>query len=189
MEHLFFRVHDADGEEVRLVTHAFAALYAVTYWLTQVTMDDDTKQTWHDDNTLLLRRENFTLTIKGTDLQEAMEYEMTKEEREWTPPRNELSTIRQLRRFWRRDVPKEIPVPDEQPKEKPKQPKRHRSVKPSADGSITVAMICDEMGLAPNKGRNILRKANIEKPGSGWTFEANDPMLKKVRAALEAGNK
>ena len=53
IEHLYFRVHDPEGEETLFVTHAFSAIYAVHYWLNEL-LDTPAQTNWHDDNTCLL---------------------------------------------------------------------------------------------------------------------------------------
>ena len=195
MEHLYFTTRDADGETVDFRTHGFGALYAVHAWLEEI-MDPhpDIKENWINDTTVRLEHKSgYTLTIKGSDPQSAIEYEPTKEEAQWTIPYPDSTTVEKLTTFWQTIKPsshmttsssEESSKPE---KPKPAAPKRHKKQKPAPDGQITVAMICEELGLAPNKGRNLLRKAKIEKPAGGWTFKKDDPILKTIRKVLEAG--
>jgi hypothetical protein len=194
MEHLYFTTRDPEGETVDFRTHGFGALYAVHAWLEEI-MDPhpDIKANWLNDTTVCLEHKSgYTLTIKGTDPQAAIEYEPTKEEAQWTIPYPDSTTVERLTTFWTRIKPSShMPTSgsdDKQPKEKAAPaPKRHKTTKPAPEGQVTVAMICEELGLAPNKGRNLLRKAKIEKPKHGWTFDQDDPALVTIRKVLEAG--
>jgi len=195
MEHLYFTTKNADGETIDFRTHGFGAMYAVSAWFEEI-MDPhpDIVENWKTDNHVdLVHKSGYTLTIKGTDLTAAIEYTPTKEEKTWTIPYPDKVTVEKLTTFWQRIQPSShTPTSDsEEPSTKPKKvmrtSKRHKTQKPAPDGMVTVAMICEELDLAPNKGRNLLRKAKIEKPKHGWTFKEDDPILDTVRKVLGAG--
>mgnify|MGYP000156202262 CR=1 FL=1 len=197
MEHLYFTTRDSEGEEIHFCTHGFGALYAVHAWLEEI-LDPhpDIKENWLDDTTVRLEHKSgYTLTIKGSDPQTAIEYEPTKAEKQWTIPYPDSRTVEKLTTFWTRIKPSshmttsgsdDKPTNSSAPTRAPA-PKRHKSQKPAPSDSITVAMICEELNLAPNKGRNLLRKAKITKPKHGWTFKKDDPALATIRSVLEAG--
>lgn len=204
VEHLYFTIHNEEGEEVRFFTHGFGAMYAVKHWLDEI-LDPhpDIKEKWMDNGTILLRHKSgYTLTIKGSHLEEAVDYQLNKEEKQWTIPYPDSAQVEKLTTFWNpRMAPsshlKSSPEnesaeskPTKTSTKKPSKPKpapRHRSQKPSPDGTITVAQICAELNIQPNKGRQILRKAKIQKPAGGWTYKLDDPTLTTIRELLSKG--
>lgn len=195
VEHLYFTVHDDEGETVLFLTHGFGAFYAVKRWLEEI-MDPhpDIKESWINDNTILLRHKptNHTLTIKGSYLEEATNYQYTKEEAKWTIPYPDTQTVERLTTFYNLKMrPSSHMKPSEDTNtSKPsstKPPQRHKSTKPPKEGYITVAELASKHQIQPNKARNILRKANIQKPEDGWTFKKDDPMVQKIEDLLKAG--
>lgn len=198
VEHFYFTVRTDEGEEVWFFTHGFGAEYAAHYWISAI-LEHPAAQNWKDDNTLVLTDDNgYTLTIKGSHLEDMIEYQPNKEEKQWTPPYPDSAQLERLTRFETissRTTPSQPEEPNASepktkstPKPKPiKQAPRHRSQKPSPDGTITVAALCAEYNLQPNKGRNLLRKAKIEKPQGGWTFKLDDPILPTIREVLAKG--
>lgn len=196
IEHFYFTIKNADGDEVRFFTHAFAAEYAAHYWITAI-MEHPATQNWKDDNTVVLTADNgWTLTVKGSHLEDMIEYKPTKEEAQWSPPIPDSSKLQSLETF---EVPRSRASQPTEPEEteqktkstkKPSKPKpapRHKSQKPSPEGTLTVAALCAEYQIQPNKGRQLLRKAKIKKPEGGWTFKTDDPILTTIREILAKG--
>jgi len=198
VEHFYFSIRDADGEELRFFTHGFGALYAAHYWITAI-LEHPSTQNWKTPNYLVLTAPNgHELHIKGSDLEGAIEYTPTKEESQWTPPEPDATHLRRLENFETTSHRTMSSQPEEptasEPKTKstpkpsqPRQAPRHRSQKASPEGTITVAQICAELNIQPNKGRQLLRKAQIQKPKAGWTFKTDDPLLTTIREVLAKG--
>lgn len=198
VEHLYFTVHDDQGETALFRTHSFGAMYAVKRWLEEILdPDPNIKENWIDDNTIVLRHRptNYTLTIKGSRLEEAIDHQYTKEEAKWTIPYPDTQTVERLTTFYNLKMrPSSHMKPSEDTNtSKPsststnKPPQRHKTQKKAPDGMITVAQIAQELNIQPNKARNILRKAKIQKPATGWTFKKDDPMVQKIEDLLKAG--
>jgi hypothetical protein len=194
IEHLYFAFFDQDNEQQSFFTIGFSAAYAAHHWLDRV-MSSPATQRWIDSNHIELEHDGYRLIIKGSQLEDMIEYKPTKEEASWRPSHPDSVTLEHTRHFWTKMSSASITIDSEKPTTNStpapvssrKPPKRHKTTKPAPDGQITVAMICEELDLAPNKGRNILRKANIKKPKQGWSFKSNDPQLKTIRDLLSRG--
>lgn len=195
IEHFYFTIRDADQNELMFSTQAYGAKYAAHYWISAI-LEHPATQNWPNPNTLILTADNdYTLTIKGSYLEDMIEYTPTKEESQWTPPEPDASHLRRLTSFEttlshttssQPAEPEPTPKPTKM-RSSTKPTPRHRTQKPAPDGQVTVAQLCAEINLAPNKGRNLLRKAKIKKPNGGWTFDQNDPQLTTIREILAKG--
>jgi len=187
VEHLYFTVFDPDNEQLRFVTHAFGAHYAAAYWLQYIT-SSPAKQRWIDSNHLELEHDGYRLLIKGSYLEDNIERKLTKAEQQWTPPYPDNVLLEHLRDFHipARTIKHETP---EEPQKAPvsyKAPNRHRTVKaPDDESLITVAQLAQEANIPANKARQILRKNNIQKPGSSWTYNRNDPQVQTIKALFK----
>lgn len=186
IEHLYFTIHGPEGEQTLFTTHAFAELYSAHAWLEEI-LDPhpDIKETYINPNTILLRHipTNSTLTIKGTKLQKALNYQPTKQEQQWRITYPDTSRVEKLTTFYK---PKYKPRQfNNKPPEPPKQSPRHKTTKTPEEGYITVAELAQSANIQPNKARNILRKANIKKPKNGWTFKNDDPIVTQIRKLLK----
>lgn len=192
--HFYFTGLKPDGTEHFFFTHAYGAMYAAAHWLQRIMDEAEGKLSWLSTNVIRIYHEDtgYSIIIKG-ELEEAAEYEPTKEEKAWTPP---FPDSRKLSRAILYHIPKAelspqptspIDEPEEKPKERHQAPKRHKTTKPSADGTITVAQIAETLNIQPNKARNILRKASVAKPAGGWTFKTDDPQVQKITELLKKG--
>lgn len=190
VEHLYFTVFDPDGNQTRFFTHGFGAMYAAAHWLQRLT-STPAAQRWIDNNHLELTRDNWRLIIRGSHLEDGIEYKMNKEETAWTPPYPDSAALEHLVDFHIRAQTSSTSITSEpeessqsstpKPKPSPKTSKRHKTTKPAPSGHITVAQIAEEFDLAPNKARNILRKAGIKKPKEGWTYKKTDKQVTTIR--------
>lgn len=197
--HFYFTGLKPDGTEHFFFTHAYGAMYAAAHWLQRIMDEAEGKLSWLSTECIRIYHEDtgYSIIIKG-ELEEAAEYEFTKEEKAWTPP---FPDSKQLSRAILYHIPKaelspQPTSPTEEPDEKPKEPtparstsapKRHKTTKPAPDGTVTVAQIAEQLNIQPNKARNILRKASVAKPAGGWTFKTDDPMVKKITELLKKG--
>lgn len=190
--HFYFQARNPDGEHTFFFTIGYAALYAGHHFITQLLETiEDCETHWLDNDQLLITHTPTlsTLLIKG-ELEDAIEYQPTKEEASWTIPHPDTNSLRRAIMFWSHSPTSTI---EEKPtssveKPKPQAPKRHKTTKaPAQSDQITVAQIAEQLNIAPNKARNTLRKANISKPTNGWTFNTNDPMVQTITKLLQAG--
>lgn len=188
IEHLYF-IGYADGEQIFFFTHSFAAEYAAHHWLTEI-LDTPATQKWINNNEIHLTHKDHKLVIKGSFLEDMIEYTPTKEEKAWTPNSPDNKSLRRAKKFWKQ-VPSYTPTTSSPPVErktsKPKVAPRHRTQKAAPDGMITVAQIAAELSIQPNKARQILRKNKIKKPDNGWTYKKDDPQLAMIRDLLSKG--
>lgn len=198
--HFYFQARNPDGEHTFFFTIGYAALYAGHHFITQLLERlEDCETHWLDNDQLLITHTPSlsTLLIKG-ELEDAIEYQPTKEEASWTIPHPDTQSLRRATTFWSHSL---TSTTDDKPtssteSEKPSMqrskptsvPKRHKTTKaPAQSDQITVAQIAESLNIQPNKARNILRKANISKPTQGWTFNTNDPQVANIRKLLQAG--
>ncbi|UOF81720.1 ecf RNA polymerase sigma factor-anti-sigma complex [Caudoviricetes sp.] len=192
--HFYFQARDPEGNSTFFFTIGYAALYAGHRFITQLLEDlEDCETHWLDNDQLLITHTPTlsTLTIKG-ELEDAIEYNPSKEEAAWTIPHPDTQSLRRATMFYLTpttvDRSTSSTENEEPSKPKPQAPKRHKTTKPpSSSDQITVAQIAEELNIAPNKARNILRKAEIQKPEQGWTFNTNDPIIETIRKLLSAG--
>jgi hypothetical protein len=186
--HLFFKTND------RLFTAAFRTVYAAHTAVTEVLTgcaEHGILPVWADSRTIILTHPDATLTIREHNLEEIIEYTPKKDEAEWLIPYPLSLKIRQLRTFWSlspTSVSEELPTTTPKVKKEPAPTRRHKTTKaPPTSDQITVAQIAEQANIPPNKARNILRKANIQKPEQGWTFNISDPMVETIRTLLRKG--
>lgn len=183
IDHLYFRL---TGRTDSLNTIGFSALYAERYFLNTI-LELHPNHKWLDSNTIEITNLDLTLTIKGAKLEDALEYTPTQEEAKWHPEEPDLTTLRRIANFHLTSrVDEEAPT-TKAPAPPPTQSYRHKTQKPSrTDGNITVASIAASLNIQPNKARNILRKANIQKPPQGWEFSPDDPQIAIITKLLQS---
>ena len=198
--HFYFQARDPNGEDTFFFTIGYAALYAGHHFITQLLEGlEDCETHWLDNDQLLITHTPTlsTLLVRG-ELEDAIEYTPTKEEASWTIPHPDTTLLRRATLFWShsptsttddKSTSSTENAPSAGKTSKPTSaPKRHKTTKaPPSSDQITVAQIAESLNIPPNKARNILRKANIQKPEQGWTFNTNDPMIDQIRKLLSAG--
>lgn len=198
--HFYLQARDSDQQPTFFFTIGYAALYAGHRFITELLNNiEDCETHWLDNDQLLVTHTPTlsTLLIKG-ELEDAIEYQPTKEEAAWTIPHPDSLSLRRATMFYLTPTSTTVDrstssTESEEPagsRSKPKSqpPKRHKTTKaPAQSDQITVAQIAEQLNIQPNKARNILRKANLTKPEGGWTFNTNDPMIDQIRKLLSAG--
>ena len=198
--HFYFQARNPDGDPTFFFTIGYAALYAGHHFITQLLESlEDCESHWLSNTELLITHTPTlsTLLCRG-ELEDAIEYQPTKEESQWTIPLPDQQALRRAIMFWSHsptsttdDKPTSSTenAPSAGKTSKPTSaPKRHKTTKaPAQSDQITVAQIAESLNIQPNKARNILRKADISKPTQGWTFNTNDPQVNVIRKLLQAG--
>lgn len=193
--HFYFQARDPNGEHTFFFTIGYAALYAGHHFITSLLNEiEDCETHWLDNDQLLITHTPTlsTLLIKG-ELEDAIEYQPTKEEAAWTIPHPDSLSLRRATMFYLTPTSTTVDrstssTESEEPSKPTSAPKRHKTTKaPPTSDQITVAQIAEQLNIAPNKARNILRKASISKPEQGWTFNTNDPQVDRIRKLLSAG--
>lgn len=179
VEHLYFRI--IDGDNVSLNTRGFSALYAAARWVQYVIEDQDIN--WLTPNEIEIQRNNKTLNIRGTHLEDLVEYELNGEEQDYFPEYPDDMRLKRIKNFYQ-DPPDPKPINPKPINPKPTtNPSRYRTQKqPDDPNQVTVAQLAVNAGISPNKARQILRKNNIAKPGTSWTFNKDDPIVKQIQA-------
>lgn len=67
----------------------------------------------------------------------------------------------------------------------PKKPKGETTPRQAPEGMITLAQICEEMGVEGRIARRKLRTSEIKKPGSTWAWDKGHKDVKAVRELLK----
>lgn len=191
--HPFFTVRDSDGNQERFFTHAFRTAYAAHYWLTTVITactERGCTQNWKSPVRLVFTdpETNRTLEVKEDRIEDLIEYNPTKEEQEWIPPYPDSAQLDRVSQFWQEmfsyhtSTSEEQPTSTPEPKKRAPAPNRHKTTKaPDDPNQVTVAQMAAEANIAANKARQILRKAGMQKPANGWTYQKDDPTIKTIR--------
>lgn len=183
--HVYFHHQPAD----LLNTFGFRHPYAAQLYINEVL--DNYDHTWLNETTIKVESNGHTLTIKCNSLEDILEYDpKPKEIEEFIPQHPDTVILEYLKHFdrYQEQQPEEpkAPIVKSEPKTH-KPPKRHKTTKQSQEGYISIPELANEYDIQPNKARNLLRKANIQKPQNGWTFKTDDPILKQIRKVLSAG--
>jgi hypothetical protein len=191
----FYHTILAPDDSIELFfTHSYATSYAGHHWITSLLdVKPPVQIRWQDNNTLTLTHPNgYKLKVHSYELEDLIEYKLNKEEQLWQMPFPDSASLSKARLFYQSST-SEPTAPSKSTDSisvtnTRRPPKRHKSQKsPSDETLITVAQISEELNVAPNKARNILRKANIQKPENGWTFKKDDPLVAKIRSLLAKG--
>lgn len=163
----------------RACFHSFATLYAAKHYL-DIIIDGDSI-TWdtfgptpNTKDQPMIRTERG-ITIRGTGIEEAMEHEFTKEERDFVFPEPEHSTYHQFPHLEHQDLTQESRPEPQRDEEgnivRPKrEPKPTPAPRPSKEGLVTVQVIAEELGIDAKLARQALRTADVPKPDVGWAW-------------------
>lgn len=154
--------------------HTFYATYGAKKFIEAVL--DGSEYKWLNDYTIATDE----VTIKcEPNLEEIIEHEYTKAEAEWELPDPYPAEARSIATGIRVRIEPKQTTSDTPEPERIRSPKRER--KPSKDGLIDIGTIADELKIEPRQARAQLRKANVEKPASGWAWpEADVPRIKAI---------
>jgi hypothetical protein len=105
---------------------------------------------------------------------------MDEELRDWTPPQPHYN---QLMIASGREPILAEPDPDEQTKTRKTRVASNRgATKVSREGLVTLAELCEELGIEARDARKKLR-GKVEKPATGWSWPADEAA--KVKAVLK----
>jgi hypothetical protein len=175
--------HNAKPGEGRMISSKWAEPYAAKVFLAYVIGGHE--PTWTALNRFITKSGIEVSCAVSEDrkveneLEIALNYKRTKAEQAFELPEKDRKSIDYLLR----------PYPDVE-KLTIGKAKVERAARSKPDGKhITVAQICEELGLEPRDGRAALRKAKFEKPDHGWQFPVGSPEAKAARKIIEKGAK
>lgn len=140
-------------------THRFSALFSAQTFVEHVI--DERPFKWADNKTIKVG----SLTIRANNLEDIIEYEPTRKEREWDMPKNAIRYAKRIR-----------DMNTKQPREEPKQGGSIKKV----DGHMTISQICSDLKIEPRIARGILRKNKINKP---YAWKDPTPIIKLLKDA------
>lgn len=179
---LYFRVHDQDSEEILFIAQPFGSIESAAYWLDELTLLDEeitTKRNAKKETVLIRHSNGHSLTILGVT--DAI-YSFSMFTNTYQPGPKDQSHLNRLKSFYKKPEPK--PEPKKTEAKPAPQPKRHKSTK-AVNGMITVAQMAESLNIQPNKARQILRKANIQKPPHGWSYKEGSKEAKNILKILK----
>lgn len=166
--------------------------YAAHHILNQLTAHGKTNQT--SPTTMTVTTDYAEITIRSDSLEDLIEYQPTSQESTWTPQAPLSSHLRKINRALTSSAsdyteqqsnvttsPKQVSEPKQQFYPRHKAQKHHKDM-------ITVAEIAQSLNVQPNKARNILRKASIQKPQQGWVFSPDDHLIERITQLLKSSS-
>lgn len=173
--------HDAKIGEGRLHTVTWSEAYAARVFLEHLIGKKEPR--WTGMNCFVTST-GVEVSCSSPDnredencIERALNHDFTKAELAFQLPDQERRQIAMLTRPWP-DVEKIAP------KGQAKVERGLAARRP--DGSfVTVAQLCEEMGLEAREGRAALRKAKIEKPTWGWQFPVDSDELTAAKKAIQ----
>jgi hypothetical protein len=171
--------------------HKFARSFSAKKFLDLVIADSDTA--WLNDNTLAINKGWLHISTDPQSthtLEQLMEYEYKKAEKEWQHDAVWTEYAERIRSFHigrHPDVNNPIraakglpPATDEEVVARGKKPaeggriareeKKQPKAKPSREGVTTLQAVCAALKIEPKEARTALRKAAIPKPAGGWQW-------------------
>jgi hypothetical protein len=170
--------------------HKFARPFSAKKFLDLVIADSDTA--WLNDNTLAINKGWLHISTDPQSthtLEQLMEYEYKKTEKEWQHDAVWTEYAERIRSFHigrHPDVNNSIRAANGLPKasdeevvakgvrKEPAEPAKRaapeRKSKPSHEGVTTLQAICASLKIEPKEARTALRKANVAKPDGGWQW-------------------
>lgn len=182
VEHFYFTITSPDGENDSFFTYGFGTFTSAQYWLEQLLKLD---HSWQDENTIIFTKKKYTMTLKGSHLEDVIEHTPPKREEPYIIQHPSIRVLDRALTFWEprhRNTPAPVTDKSEKPKPAPAQ-KKDRPTK----GAVTVGDMAKELGIPATKARSILRKAKVEKPPQGWTFEAGTDLEAEIFDIIKAG--
>lgn len=144
----------------------FSATYAAAKFVD--TAIGDEKYTWRTKDSILLFESGYELSCD--ELEDLVEYKYKGKEKEWELPDPYLGWAHEISTGVKSKF--KLPEPEETPvQERVRKSQVSRSPKPS--GLVSLAKICEELGVEPREARGILRK-RIKKTENGWNFTPDE---------------
>jgi hypothetical protein len=152
-----------------LIMLSFAATYAAVAFISAACDNKMGKLKWADHNTVHLPHDYL---LSADTLEDIFEHTLSKEENAWLLPEPYSTHAKNI--FEGKSVQAKLEYIDPEFKklkeERTERIKKSRA-KPTAsrDGLITLATICEEVGMSPRDARMILRKKS-KKTEAGWAW-------------------
>lgn len=143
---------------------------------------------WIKSNTLVTED---GMTIRSPELEEIVEYKLTKEEANYIWPEPFLSEVTAFKN--KTSVKTLSPTSDhsrvDKPARKAREPreKKVRTPRPSKDGLISIGEIAAEMKIEPRIARGVLRDTKTPKPDAGWAWPKAE--VEKIKSIIKKGLK
>ncbi len=135
------------------------------------------------------------IIVKSETLDEYLNHEYTKAEAKWvmsSPEDRAIISFRTKSTYEHQSDKEYMPEPGEMPKRRepegqvPTQ-RKSRKHRASRDGLITIGDIATQFKLKARDARDILRKAKIDNPDSGWAWSEGD--VDRIKAIIKEGTK
>lgn len=168
----------------RVMIQNFFATYAASRYIDAVVGDNEIR--WRGEDAFIVP--DLGVTIKGDNLETVMEYESKGAEAEWELPEPHATDAKFIATGERRKAspPARMSEDDtDRAKQRGDKPKRSGPPRAVPDGMISLAAICEGIGMAPRDARAILRK-KADKPDHGWAWPAAE--ANKIKAMLAGKN-
>lgn len=170
-----------EGEQhSRVFSIGYTQLYAAKVWLKTMMGDESGVRVGHEI------RLDGGIKIRCFELDQVLNYELSKEESQWAIAAADLKMIVRFRRgSW--VIPDKVITDQPQDTVTIKQLKRtakqQRESMPS--GYVTITELCKGTPVPATMARALLRASNYTKPSYGWSFSQKDlPDVRKLIGLL-----
>lgn len=166
------KITKTDDPNVLLVL-GFAAAYSAVAFIGECCNHKMGKLKWKDKDTVILPGD---LLMSSDTIEDLFEYELSKEENDFELPEpysTHAKNILEGKPFTTSQPNTERAERPKRESREPSAPREPRTPKPSRDGLVTLATICEEIGIEPRDARMILRKKFANKPDAGWAWPDN----------------
>lgn len=162
------KITKADDPNVLLVL-SFAAAYSAVAFIGECCNHKMGKLKWKNKDAVILPGD---LLMSSDTIEDLFEYELSKEENDFELPEpysTHAKNILEGKPLTTSQPNTERERPKREPRE-PSAPRAPRAPKVSRDGLVTLATLCEEIGMEPRDARMILRKKFASKPDAGWAW-------------------
>ena len=169
--------HNAPTGKGRKMTMTFVGTYAAKKFIDEVIGNDNIK--WPNLHTIVTKSGVMiyctppSSSLYENDLEVVFNHEYSPQEAMWNLGDRERQLIKVFTRPYSSDE-KDLRAKVE-------------SVKPVSGNLVTIAELCEELGIKARDGRSLLRKSEFIKPPHGWSFEKGSQELNNIRKFLESG--
>lgn len=123
--------------------------------------------------------DGLTITTRGPDFDDVLEYTLKGDEKEWMPPE---PAPRELERIKNMHLTREREAADPDAPVKTKAKAGGVARVGSSSGFVTITELSEQMKILPRDARHALRKLKWVKPSSGWAWPASE--IEGVKTAL-----
>lgn len=129
------------------------------------------------------------MVISSPELEQIVEYKLTKNEETYQWPEPFLSEVTSFKNKTTVKASRgnNRQLPDSEKREHVKREKKERTPRPSKDGLVSIGDIAAQLDIEPRIARGILRTSKTPKPDAGWAWAQGE--VDKIKSIIKKGMK